>query len=106
MSRGPQVLDMEYREPDRLEHGPGGPIFSSFQCLHFVSSSNIHHLGLVLYQRRFLLHEVMIPGIKVCVTLILITFVYVHLVLFVSNGCLDLILIHLTMSGGNDMMPS
>jgi hypothetical protein len=38
MSRGPQVLDMEYREPDRLEHGPGGPIFSPFQCLHFVSS--------------------------------------------------------------------
>ena len=30
MSRGPQVLDMEYREPDRLEHGPGGPILSFF----------------------------------------------------------------------------
>jgi hypothetical protein len=105
MSRGPQVLDMEYREPDRLEHGPGGPIFSSFQRLHFVSSNNIHHLGLVLYQRWFLLHEVMSPGIMVCVTLILKTFEYVHLVLFVSNGCLDLILIHLTMSGGNDRMP-
>jgi hypothetical protein len=25
MSRGPQVLDMEYREPDPLELGPGGP---------------------------------------------------------------------------------
>jgi hypothetical protein len=29
MSRGPQVLNMEYRELGRLEHGPGGPIFSS-----------------------------------------------------------------------------
>jgi hypothetical protein len=28
-----------------------------------------------------------------------------HLVIFVSNVCLDLILIHLTMSGGNDKMP-
>jgi hypothetical protein len=41
MSRGPQVLDMEYREPDRLEHGPGGPIFSSFQRLHFVIPHNL-----------------------------------------------------------------
>jgi hypothetical protein len=41
----------------------------------------------------------------VCVTLILKTFEYVHLVLFVSNGLLDLILIHLTMFGGNDRMP-
>jgi hypothetical protein len=49
MSRGPQVPDMEYRELDRLRHGPGGPIFSPFQCLYFASSSNIHHhrLGLV-----------------------------------------------------------
>jgi hypothetical protein len=40
---------MEYREPDRLEHGPGGPIFSSFQRLHIVSSNSIYHLrfGLV-----------------------------------------------------------
>ena len=29
MYRGPQVLDMEYREPDRLEHGPQGPSFHS-----------------------------------------------------------------------------
>jgi hypothetical protein len=105
MSRGPQVLDMEYREPDRLEHGPGGPISASFHRFHFVSNNNIHHLGLVLYQRWFLLHEVMSPGIMVCVTLILKTFEYVHLVLFVSNRCLDLILIHLTMSGGNNRMP-
>jgi hypothetical protein len=106
MSRGPQVIDMEYRDPNRLEHGPGGPIFSSFQCLHFVNNNNIHHLSLVLYRRWFLLHEVMSPGIMVCVTLILKTFEYVHLVLFVSNGCLDLILIHSTMSGGMTGCPS
>jgi hypothetical protein len=41
----------------------------------------------------------------VCVTLILKTFEYVNLVLFVSIGCLDLILVHLTMSGGNDKIP-
>jgi hypothetical protein len=105
MFRGPQVLDVEYREPDRVEHGPGGPIFTSFQHLHFVSNNNIHHPSLVLYQRWFLLHEVMSLGIMVCVTLILKTFEYVHLVLFVSSECLDLILIHLTKSGGNDMMP-
>jgi hypothetical protein len=46
MSRGPQVLDMEYQELDRLEHGPGGPIFSPFQHLHFVNNNNIHHLQL------------------------------------------------------------
>jgi hypothetical protein len=41
----------------------------------------------------------------VCVTLILKTFEYVHLIPFVSNECLDLILAHLTISGGNDRMP-
>jgi hypothetical protein len=41
----------------------------------------------------------------VCVTLILKTFEYVHLILFVSNGCLDLMPIHLTISGGDDRMP-
>jgi hypothetical protein len=35
----------------------------------------------------------------VCVTLIFKTFQYVHLIPFVSNKCLDLILAHLTMSG-------
>jgi hypothetical protein len=48
-----------------------------------------------------MLHEVMSLGIMVCVTLILKTFEYVHLIPFVSNGCLNLILIHLTMSRGN-----
>ena len=104
MSQGPQILDMEYGEPDRLDHGPGRPIFSSFQRLHFVSSNKIHHLSLVLYQRWFFLHEVMSLGIMLCVTLILKRFEYVDLVIFVSNGFLDIILIHLTMSGGNDRM--
>jgi hypothetical protein len=97
---------MEYREPDRLERGPGGPIFSPFQRLHLSSAAAASiTLGLVLHQRWFLLHEVMSPGIMVCVTLILKTFEYVHLIPFVSNKCLDLILVHLTMSGGNDSMP-
>jgi hypothetical protein len=30
MSRGPQVLDMEYQEVGRLEHGPGGPVIAQF----------------------------------------------------------------------------
>jgi hypothetical protein len=32
-------------------------------------------------------------------------FEYVHLILFVYNGCLDLMPIHLTISRGNDRMP-
>jgi hypothetical protein len=47
----------------------------------------------------------MSSGIMVCVTLILKTFEYVHLIPFVSNKCLDLILAHWTMSRGNDRMP-
>jgi hypothetical protein len=42
----------------------------------------------------------------VCVTLILKTFEYVHLIPFISNECLDLILVHLTMSGGMTGYPS
>ena len=60
---------------------------------------------LVLYQRWFLLHEVMCPSIMVCVIMILKTFEYVYLIPFVSNKFLDIILVHLTMSRGNDMMP-
>jgi hypothetical protein len=62
-------------------------------------------LGLVLCQRWFFLHEVMSPVIMVCVTLIIKTFEYVHLIPFVSNESLDLILAQLTMSGGIDKMP-
>ena len=42
----------------------------------------------------------------VCVTQILKTFEYVHSVLFVSNGFLDLMPIHLTISGGMTGCPS
>jgi hypothetical protein len=42
----------------------------------------------------------------VCVTLILKTFEYVHIIPFVSSKCLDLILSHLTMSRGMTGCPS
>ena len=51
-------------------------------------------IGLVLCQRWFFLHEVMSLGITVCVTLIIKTFEYVHIIPFVSNECLDFILDH------------
>ena len=105
MSRGPQVLDMEYRVPDRLEHGPGGPSFLPFSASTLSAATTSITFRLVLHQIWFLLHEVMSLGIMVCVTLILKTFEYAHLIPFVSNECLDLILVHLTMSGGNDKMP-
>ena len=50
MSRGPQVLDMEYREQDWPEHSPGGPTLFFFHHPCLVNNSNIHHhrLGPVL----------------------------------------------------------
>jgi hypothetical protein len=68
MSRGPQVLDMEYREQDLPEHGPGGPTFSSFIIFVLSTAATSITIGLILYQKRFLLHEVIGPGIMVCVT--------------------------------------
>lgn len=55
------VLDMEYREQERPEHGPGGPIF--FFSASFVLSAVPASIttGLGLYQRRLLLHEVIGP---------------------------------------------
>jgi hypothetical protein len=52
------VLDMEYREQERPEHGPGGPIFffSASFVLPAVPASITTDLG--LYQKGFLLHEV------------------------------------------------
>ena len=97
---------MEYREKDWPEHGPGGPTFSSSIILILSTTVASITIGLVLCQRWFLLHEVMSPGIMVCVTLIIKTLEYVHLIPFVSNKCLDLILAHLTMSGGDDKIPS
>jgi hypothetical protein len=75
------------------------------QHLHLVSSSSIHPIGLVLQQQWVLLHEVMSLGIMVCVTLILKTFEYVHLILFTSDVCLDLMPFHLSTPRGNDKMP-
>ena len=37
------VLDMEYQEQERLEHGPGGPIFLLLSRLCPVSSTSFHH---------------------------------------------------------------
>jgi hypothetical protein len=42
----------------------------------------------------------------VCVTLILETFEYVHLILFTSNVCLDLMSFHLSTPGGMTGCPS
>jgi hypothetical protein len=44
-SRGPQVLDMEYREPDDFKHGPGGPLFSSVQSIHHHQQYPSHQPG-------------------------------------------------------------
>jgi hypothetical protein len=62
-------------------------------------------IGLVLYQKGFLLHEVISPGIMVCVTLITKTFHHMHLIPFTSNNCLDLTLAHMTMFWGIDRVP-
>jgi hypothetical protein len=37
------VLDMEYREQERLEHGSGGPIFLLLGQLCPVSSTSLHN---------------------------------------------------------------
>jgi hypothetical protein len=55
------VLDMEYREQERPEHGPGGPIFfflASFVLLAVPASITT---GLGLHQKRLLLQEVIGP---------------------------------------------
>jgi hypothetical protein len=48
----------------------------------------------------------MSPSIIVCVTLILKTFEYVHLIPFTSNVCLDLMHLHLSTPGGMTRCPS
>jgi hypothetical protein len=37
------ALDMEYREQERPEHGPGGPMFLLLNQLCPVSSTSFHH---------------------------------------------------------------
>jgi hypothetical protein len=46
MSRGPHVLDMEYREPYDLSLALEGPSF--LQRLPSISNNNIHPISLVL----------------------------------------------------------
>jgi hypothetical protein len=81
------------------------PPFLPFNVSILSAAATSITIGLVLSQRWFLLHEVMSPGIMVCVTLIIKTLEYAHLIPFISNKCLDLILAHLTMSGVIDRMP-
>jgi hypothetical protein len=82
-----------------------GTYFLPFNASILSAATTSITIVLVLCQRWFLLHEVMSPGIMVCVTLIIKTLEYVHLIPFVSSKCLDLIFAHLTMSGGIDRMP-
>jgi hypothetical protein len=64
-----------------------GPSFLPFSTstLSTAATTSIT-FGLVLHQRWFLLHEVMSPGIMVCVTLILKIFEYVHLIPLFLTG--------------------
>jgi hypothetical protein len=48
------VLDMEYREQERLEHGPGGPIFLLLSQTRPVSSTSFHHYRPELASERTL----------------------------------------------------
>jgi hypothetical protein len=48
------VLDMEYREQERPEHGPGGPIFLLLSQLCPVSSTSLHHYRPGLVSERTL----------------------------------------------------
>jgi hypothetical protein len=73
------VLDMEYREQELPEHGPGGPFF--FFSARFVLPAVPASIttGLALYQRRLLLHEVIGSKVSWYVShLIIITFSCMH----------------------------
>ena len=79
MSRGPHVLDMEYREPYWLELGPRGPIFSSTPPIYQQQQHPSHRPGSEVAMG---LAPWGSPSIMVCVTLILKTFEYVRWILF------------------------
>ena len=97
------VLDMEYREQERLEHGPGGPIFLLLSQLCPVSSTSFHHYRLGLASKRTLAPWGNWSEVSWYVSyLIIITFLYMHQVPFISDHCLDLTLIHLTIVGVTD----
>jgi hypothetical protein len=46
MSRGPQAVDMEFREPDELRVALEGPYFIQF--IPPISSSSVHPISVVL----------------------------------------------------------
>jgi hypothetical protein len=98
MSRDPQVLDGECREMDDLSLALEGPSF--IWCILSINIS-IHPISLVLKWQWVLLHEVMSPGIMVCVTLIFKAIEYVALnsPLF-HNVCLEIMLFDLFIPGG------
>jgi hypothetical protein len=75
MSRGPQVVDMECREPDGQSIALEGPFFSLMHPTHHQQQHPPHRPG----PRRqwVLLHEVMSPGIMVRITLIFKAFEHV-----------------------------
>ena len=79
-----------------------GPPFLSSNIFVLSAAVASIMIGLVLCQRRFLLHEVISLGTMACVTLIIKTIDCMHLIPFLSNNCLDLTLAHLTMFGGID----
>jgi hypothetical protein len=68
VSLGPQVPNMEFRDLDDLSMALEGPYF--LQCSPHITNNDIHHTGLVLKWQCVSLHEVMRPGIMVCITLI------------------------------------
>jgi hypothetical protein len=63
---------------------------SSFFFIRLVLSAAAASItfGLDLYRRRLLLHEVIGPGIMVCVILVIITFRYMHQIPFISERLL------------------
>jgi hypothetical protein len=82
-----------------------GPPFLSSSIFILSEATTSITIGLVLYQRWFLLHEVISLGIMVCVPLIIKTIEYVHLIPFISNDFLDLTLAHLIIFGGINRVP-
>ena len=63
-----------------------GPSFFFFIRLVLSGATTSITFGLVLHQRWFLLHEVMSSGSMICVTLVLKTFEYVHLIPLFLTG--------------------
>jgi hypothetical protein len=77
-----------------------GPSFFFFARLVLLAATTSITIGLDLHQRRLLLHEVIGPGIWYVSCFIIITFLYMHQVPYISDNCLDLALTHLTIVWG------